>query len=256
MTLWRSVWITGGGSGIGLEVAKQLVAQGVEVTISGRHAEKLEQACKVITNATGSDGIHYLMCDVTDQHSVDDCWSQLLDQQGVPDLVLLNAGDHQPLGVDDFDPAVFERLMKVNFHGIIHCLAKVIPVFCNQGKGHIAVVASVAGYQGLPTASAYGASKAAVINATEALYPELFLKGVKLSLINPGFVRTPLTDKNSFEMPFLINSDEAASYIISGLKKNRFEIAFPTRFVMLLKLLKRLPYAIYFKLTQRLIPKD
>lgn len=255
MASWKCVWITGGGSGIGLEVAKQLVAKGVQVIISGRNAEKLQLACETVKKTTSYDLMDYIVCDVGDLASVKAAWQTLLEKHPLPDLVILNAGDHQPVGVDDFDPAIFERLMQVNFLGVIYCLAQVIPAFCQAGKGQIAVVASVAGYQGLPTASAYGASKAALINATEALYPELKLEGVELSLINPGFVRTPLTDKNTFDMPFLIDPEPAAACILKGLAQKKFEIAFPTRFVILLKLLKRLPYSIYFSLTKHLIPK-
>lgn len=256
MSSWQTVWITGGGSGIGLEVARQLAKSGVDVVISGRNAGKLQQACDEVGAGNISGSIHPLPCDVTDLDSVNAAWESLVETYGLPDLVLLNAGDHQPISLDNFDPAIFERLMKVNFHGVVNCLASVIPAFCQRGQGHIGVVASVAGYQGLPTAAAYGASKAALINASEALYPELKLKGVDLSLINPGFVRTPLTDKNTFEMPFLIDPEPAAARIISGLEKKQFEIAFPTRFVILLKLLKRLPYSVYFKLTKQLITKS
>lgn len=256
MSAWQTIWITGGGSGIGLEVARQLVKTGAQVVISGRNANKLRQACEKLNAEQISGSIDSIPCDVTDLNSVKTAWVALLDKHGLPDLVILNAGDHQPVTLDDFDPAIFEHLMKVNFQGVINCLASVIPAFCQRGQGHIGLVASVAGYQGLPTAAAYGASKAALINASEALYPELKLKGVDLSLINPGFVRTPLTDKNTFEMPFLIDPEPAAARIISGLEKKQFEIAFPTRFVILLKLLKRLPYSVYFKLTKQLITKS
>jgi short-subunit dehydrogenase len=256
MASWQTVWITGGGSGIGLEVARQLAKSGTNVVISGRNPDKLQQACDEVKSGGITGSIQSLPCDVTNLDSVKAAWLVLLETQGIPDLVLLNAGDHQPVSLDNFDPAIFEHLMKVNFHGVVNCLASVIPAFCQRGHGHIGVVASVAGYQGLPTASAYGATKAALINAAEALYPELKLKGVDLSLINPGFVRTPLTDRNTFEMPFLIDPEPAAERIILGLQKKQFEIAFPTRFVILMKLLKALPYWLYFKLTRQLIPKS
>lgn len=253
MAVWRCVWITGGGSGIGLEVARQLVEAGSCVVISGRSLTKLEAACDTIAELNLAGNIHSIPCDVTDLVSVNSAWKQLIEQHGTPELVILNAGDHQPVNLNDFDPSVFERLMKVNFHGVINCLSAIIPTFCQRRSGQIGVVASVAGYQGLPTASAYGASKAALINASEALYPELKLQGIDLSLINPGFVRTPLTDQNTFEMPFLMDVQPAAKAMINGLHKKHFEIAFPRRFVFILKCLKWLPYSVYFKLTRRLI---
>lgn len=251
---WRCVWITGGGSGIGLAVAEQLVREGACVIISGRDQIKLDQACQqVMTAASVSGQLHALSCDVTDPDSVQQAWQQLVTCYGIPDLMLLNAGDHQPVTLDDFDPAIFQRLMSVNFHGVVNCLAALLPDLLSRQTGQIGVVASVAGYRGLPTAAAYGASKAALINACEALYPELQQRGIVLSLINPGFVRTPLTDRNRFAMPFLIDAPSAANLIIKGLQQKRFEIAFPYRFVLLLKCLKWLPDALYFRLTRKLL---
>ena len=143
--------------------------------------------------------------------------------------------------------------MEINYMGVINCLQATVPAYIKQGKGHIAVVSSVAGYQGLPNASAYGSSKAALINMCEALQPELAAAGIKLQLVNPGFVRTPLTDLNKFPMPFLMEVEDAANRIIRGLRGNSFEISFPRRFTWLLKTLKLLPYAVYLRLTKKLI---
>jgi short-subunit dehydrogenase len=128
-------------------------------------------------------------------------------------------------------------------------------LLAQQGCGHIAVVASLAGYRGLPRAAAYSASKAGLIAMAEALYPELYRKGIAISVINPGFVKTPLTDKNTFDMPFLIEVDEAVDAIMRGLERGKFEIAFPTRFVMIMRLLRALPYALYFKLTGKILDR-
>ena len=122
-----------------------------------------------------------------------------------------------------------------------------------QGKGHIAVVSSLAGYRGLPGASAYGASKAALINMCEALKPELEMQGIKLQLVNPGFVETPLTDKNNFKMPFLIPVETAVNHIMHGLSGNNFEITFPWKFAILMKILRILPDSVFFTITRRMV---
>lgn len=251
---WKLVWITGGGSGIGLAVAQQLASKGVKVIISGRHQHALMQSCAQVNQPALSGSIHPLVCDVTSLTSVQAAWQTLKVDHGIPDLVLLNAGNHQPVSLADFSPEPFMQLMAVNYFGVVNCLSVLLPDLLHRQRGQIGVVASVAGYSGLPSAAAYGGSKAALINTCEALYPELQAQGIHLSLINPGFVKTPLTDKNTFTMPFLIEADQAAAAIIRGLQSKRFEIAFPRVFVMLLKLLRLLPYSLYFKLTRKLLP--
>jgi short-subunit dehydrogenase len=135
--------------------------------------------------------------------------------------------------------------------GAVNGLAAVLPTLIDRRAGHVAVVASVAGYRGLPNASAYGATKAALINMCESLKTQLDRLGVTISLINPGFVRTPLTDKNKFPMPFLMEPEDAARAIFEGMARKKFEIAFPTRFVLILKVLRMLPYRLYFKLVRK-----
>jgi len=135
----------------------------------------------------------------------------------------------------------------------VNGLSHIMPRFISRGRGHIAVVASVAGYRGLPTSAAYGATKAGLINMCEALKPELERHGVRLTLINPGFVETPLTDKNDFPMPFLISVDEAVNHIVRGLQSSRFETAFPRRFAFLMKILRILPDRLFFFVTRRMV---
>ncbi|QEW06148.1 SDR family NAD(P)-dependent oxidoreductase [Nitrincola iocasae] len=253
-TSWKLVWITGGGSGIGLAVAKQLVRKGTKVIISGRHEQALLECCDQLNQPTLSGSLHPLVCDVTSLESVQAAWQMLIQNYGIPDLVLLNAGNHQPVTLENFSPEPFQQLMAVNYFGVVNCLSVLLPDLVSRQRGQIGVVASVAGYSGLPTAAAYGGSKAALINTCEALYPELLEQGIQLSLINPGFVKTPLTDKNTFAMPFLVDADRAATVIIRGLQLKRFEIAFPRVFVMLLKVLRLLPYSLYFRLTRKLLP--
>jgi short-subunit dehydrogenase len=153
----------------------------------------------------------------------------------------------------NFSVEQIRNLMEINFMGIVHGLSEVIPKFIKEKRGHIAVVASLAGYRGLPSASGYGASKAAIINMCEALRPELAEHNVRLTLINPGFVETPLTDKNDFEMPFIISAEEAARRILEGIGSKKFEIAFPKRLVFPMTLLKLLPDSLFFFIAKKML---
>ena len=137
--------------------------------------------------------------------------------------------------------------------GTVNGLAQLLPRFIGRQSGHIAVVASVAGYRGLPTSAGYGATKAGLINMCEALKPEMERHNLRMTLINPGFVKTPLTDRNAFPMPFLISFDKAVDYIVRGLDGGAFEIAFPRRFALLMKLLRILPNRMLFVLTRRMV---
>jgi short-subunit dehydrogenase len=146
-------------------------------------------------------------------------------------------------------------MYETNFLGVINVLSAVLPVFRKRSSGHVSWIASVAGYRGLPKAAAYGPTKAALINLAESLRPELEAEGVTVSVINPGFVKTPLTAQNDFPMPFLMEPDEAARLTIAGLASRRFEIAYPRPFVAILKFARLLPYRIYFALIRRSILK-
>jgi len=157
------------------------------------------------------------------------------------------------MGADDFDLKGLRTLVELNVMGTANCLTPMMSRMIARGGGRIAVVASLAGYCGLPSGAAYGLTKAGVINLCEALRPELEAKGVALQLVNPGFVRTPLTDKNDFPMPFLISVDEAVDQIMRRLDDSQFEIAFPWRFAFLMKLLRILPDRLFFALTRRMV---
>ncbi|MEX2644140.1 MAG: SDR family NAD(P)-dependent oxidoreductase [Acetobacterales bacterium] len=248
----RRVWITGAGKGIGREVALRLLRDGDTVAASARTAddlESLEEAARALPGTAYSFPL-----DVTDEAACAGTFAAVERTIGPLDLVILNAGTHQPVPARQFKVEAFRTLMSVNLFGVVHCLAAVLPEFIGRRGGHVAVVASVAGYRGLPTASAYGASKAALINMCEALKPELDEAGVRLSLVNPGFVRTPLTDRNEFDMPFLMEAEAAAGRLVDGLASGRFETTFPRRFTWMMKLLRILPYGLFFRVTRRLIP--
>jgi len=194
--------------------------------------------------------------DITNMSAVRHVFEHIVIDAGLPDLCILNAGTYQPDRVNKFDAMHFTNLMNINFNGTVNCLAVIIPDYLEQHSGHISVVSSVAGYRGLPYAAAYGASKAALINMCESLQPELAANGVRLSLINPGFIRTPLTDRNRFSMPFLMEVDAAARSMRHGLETSRFEVTFPKRFTWLVKLMRLLPIGLYLRLSRRLLHRD
>lgn len=241
---WRVVWVTGASTGIGRQLTLLLARRGVTVAASARSADKLEGL---------GHGIHAYPLDVTDSQAVRDTHERICRELGAIDLAVLAAGTYRPLDVGHFDVTNFTQTNAVNYLGVIHALAALIPRMRQRGSGHIAWIASVAGYRGLPKAASYGPSKAALINLAESLKPELDTDGVTVSLINPGFVDTPLTAQNDFTMPFLMTTEEAATRILAGLLRQRFEIAFPTRFVVLLKLAGMLPYPVYFWLINRFV---
>ena len=244
----RAAWVTGAGSGIGRALALRLAREGWRVAVSARTARDLD------TLAAEAPGrIHAFPLDVTDPEATLQAVTHIEDALGPLDLAVLNAGTYARDSAAHFEPGAFRKTVDVNLMGAAHCLAGLMPRMLARESGHIAVVSSVAGYVGLPGAAAYGASKAALINMCEALYPELAARNVRLSLINPGFVDTPLTQKNDFPMPFLISADAAVDHIMAGLKSRRFEIAFPWKMVLSMKALAALPARLRFALTRRMV---
>jgi len=246
----RCAWVTGASSGIGRAVVLQLARQGWLVAASARSHEDLRRLADEGKDAPGR--IEPWPLDVTDREATAGALAGIETTHGPPDLVILNAGTHKPMGTSNFDPAVVRDLLEVNLMGVANGLAAVLPGFLHRRRGQIMLVASLAGYRGLPTAAAYGASKAGVINMAEALRPELRRAGVTLTLVNPGFVKTPLTDLNEFDMPFLMDVDAAAKRIVDAIGHSGFEVVFPRRFAWLLKVARCLPYALYFRIVGRI----
>ena len=220
---------------------------------SARNADKLQALSGAAEGLPGA--IMAFPLDVTDEPAAERVFFEIESRLGPVGLAILNAGTHEPIPATEFSVAPVRRLIEINLMGTVHCLAPVISRFVARGSGRIAVVASLAGYRGLPTASAYGASKAGLINMCEALRPELLDAGVVLSCVMPGFVRTPLTDRNPFHMPFLIDVDKAADRILRGVAGRQFEITFPRRFAYMMKVMRLLPYALYFAIVRRVSPR-
>jgi short-subunit dehydrogenase len=243
------VWITGASTGIGRAVALIYARRGQPVAASARGADQLAD----LVAEAGSAGhlIHPFPLDVTDRAATAEVVARIEAAHGPITLAILNAGTHQPSPAATFDAAIYDRLFQVNVFGVVNGMAAVLPRLVERRAGHLAIVSSVAGYGGLPSASAYGATKAALINLAEAIKPELERHSVDVSVVNPGFVKTPLTDLNDFPMPFLMPVDKAAAAMVRGLDQRRFEVTFPRRFTTILKFLRLLPYGAYFWIVRR-----
>jgi NADP-dependent 3-hydroxy acid dehydrogenase YdfG len=241
-----AVWITGASAGIGRALALRLAREARPVAISARGQAALAELA-----ALAPDKLFPFPLDVTDRAAVRDAVAAIAARFGQIDLAVLNAGTHRPMSAESFSSDTVRHLLEVNVMGVAHGLEALLPAMIARRGGQIAVVSSVAGWRGLPTSAAYGASKAALHNLVESLRFDADRLGIKLQLINPGFVKTPLTDRNPFPMPFLISAEAAAERIAAGLGRDCFEITFPRRFTWRLKLLRMLPYRWYFPLVRR-----
>ncbi|OBZ94190.1 oxidoreductase [Pararhizobium polonicum] len=241
-------WITGASSGIGRALALRLVQDGFNVVVTARDHERL---VKLQHEATGPGKITVLDGDVTDPRDMERVLAAIEYEHGSVVLAVLNAGVYIPVHGEEMQREDFEKTFAVNLHGTVNCLLPAVRHMKARGHGQIAIVSSVAGYGGLPTGAAYGATKAALINMAESLKFDLDKAGIRLQIINPGFVETAATAKNEFPMPALISPQIAADRIAEGLKSGGFEITFPRRFTYALKLINLLPYSLYFRLINR-----
>lgn len=237
----RRVWLVGASSGIGAALARALAARGARLALTARRADALQ--------ALGLADALLLPADATDTAQLAAARGALLAAWGGVDLVVYLAGDYEPMRADTFDLARAEAVVAVNFLGAMRLYAAVREDL--HAGGGIAFVASVAGWRGLPRALAYGPGKAALIHFAECLYLDLAPRGVGVWVVNPGFVATRLTARNDFHMPAQISPEAAAEATLAGLARGRFELHFPRRFTRVLKLLRLLPYRLYFALVRR-----
>ncbi len=240
----RSVWLIGASSGIGLATAQALHGAGARVVVSARKAELLQQFVDT------HPGAQAVVMDVADTAAIAQAAQYVQTQQGL-DVVVYCAGYYQAMRASDYALSEMLRHQDVNYAGVLRVLDAVLPVLLAQGRGHISLIASVAGFRGLPQSLAYGPTKAALINLAEALYYDVSPHSVGVSLVMPGFVATPLTAHNTFPMPALISPDQAAQEMLRGWRKGEFQIHFPKRFTRLLQLLRVLPYRWYFAILRR-----
>lgn len=248
MREWRDtrVWIVGASSGIGAALAKLLLDRGARVAISARNAEALAR----LAEGRRPERCRIQPLDITRPDQVASALGAINDAWSGIDLAILLAGTHRPVRAWELAGSDYGELVRTNLLGTMNATAALMPQLLREG-GSIAIVSSVAGYGGLPTSLVYGATKAALINFAETLYLDLAPRGIGVFLVNPGFVRTPLTDRNAFRMPALIEADEAARRIVRGFAAGRFEIHFPGRFTYWMKFMKLLPYRLYFSAVHR-----
>ncbi len=244
----RTVWLVGASTGIGRATAALLHAQGARVIVSARHVPALQAFVAAHPGSTCEP------LDVSDMDAVRNVANRIQSQSpsGRLDLVMYCAGHYQPMRAQTFNLADALRHQQINYVGALNVLAATLPMLTIQGCGHFSLVGSVAGFRGLPKALAYGPTKAALNNLADCLYLDLHPLGIGVSVINPGFVQTPLTAGNDFDMPALLTPEQAAQEIVSGWQAGRFEIHFPRRFTLWLKLLRHLPHAWYFAAIGRL----
>lgn len=240
----KKIWLVGGSEGIGKCLAQALAKEGAKLAVSARQQDKLQ----ALVNEMSGDGHSMAVLDVQDAGSVALAYESLKANWGMPDMVIYNAGTYEPMYAQTFDVPRIQKMMDVNFNGAVRVLNHVLPDFIAANKGHIVLVGSIASYRGLPGAVGYGASKAALVHLAENLAVDLQRTDVQVQIINPGFVKTQLTAKNTFAMPQLMEPQEAAAHIVRGLKSSAFEIRFPWLFSTLLKLFRFLPAKIYFRI--------
>lgn len=211
----KRIWLIGASEGIGAALAEQLAAQGATLLLSARNAERLE----MLRSHLPGHGHTVHPLDVTDMQQMQQVWQSF--GEAWPDIVIYNAGAYTPMEAQQLDIAAVETMLDVNLRGAFRCAATVLPTWLAQGRGHLVLVGSVAGYRGLPKAMGYGASKAGVNHLAENLRADLKGTGIKVQLVCPGFVKTRLTDQNSFAMPFIITPQQAAAHIVRGMGTGR-----------------------------------
>lgn len=237
----KTVWLVGASSGIGLATAAALHRAGARVLLSARSAQSLTD---FVQQHPGSQAF---ALDVTQRQAVQQVATQVL-QQGPLDCVVYCAGYYRPMRATALDLQDMLHHSDVNYRGVLYLLDAIVPSLLARGSGHISLVSSVAGYGGLPRSLAYGPTKAALSNLAQALYLDLKPRGIGVSVIHPGFVRTALTAGNDFHMPALISAEDAAKAMLHGWARGAFDIHFPKRFTWAMKILRLLPVRLYFYL--------
>ena len=243
----KVIWITGGGTGIGKAVAIKFANQGWKVAISGRRETVLKEVEDINPN------IKSFPLDVNDKVKCFEIMKNIKEEFGDIDICFFSTGTWDPKKEREIDVEQIEKVFKVNFFGTLNCIKSVEDHFRNRKNGIITIVSSIAGYKGLPNSTGYGPSKAALNNLAESLYFDFGRYNVRVCLVSPGFIKTPMTDKNDFKMPFLKTPEYSADKIYNGLiNSNKFEIHFPKSLTLILKFFKIIPDRLYFYLVKKM----
>lgn len=256
MSLYRArpdggvVWITGASKGIGRELALKLASKGYTVAATARDEEKLDALAAAVTGGTGR--ILSFPGDVTEQDAMLAAVRAIERSVGPIQLAVFNAGSYFPTRGERLDLNNIDKTFDINFFGVLNGLVPVAELMRSRGRGQIVIVGSASSFFGWPSASAYGASKAALNNMAEALRYDFDKMNIRLQIVNPGFVETPLTERTTFKMPFLMKADEAAGRIVAMIESGGFRSTFPRRFTWLLQLVGLLPHPIRFVVINRL----
>ena len=243
----KTIWITGGSTGIGKALAIRFANEGWNVAISARRENLLKELSDRFEN------ISPFPLDVTDKENCKNIFNQVKEKFGNIDICFFSTGTWDPKKEKDIDVEQIENVFKINFFGTVNSIKAVEEYYKNRNEGTIAIVSSIAGYRGLPNSTGYGPSKSALNNLAESLYFDFGRHNVRVCLVSPGFIKTPMTDKNDFKMPFLKTPEFAADKIYDGLvNKKIFEIHFPKELTLTLKFFSILPYKLYFYLVKKL----
>jgi len=242
----NKIWITGASSGIGKSLALRFANEGWQVAASARRENLLNEISRSNKN------IFSFPLDVTDSEKCKDVFNKIKEKFNEIDISVFCTGIHDPSSEKKFDLESIRKIMNVNFFGTINSVNAVYDYYREKKSGHISIVSSVAGYRGFPAGGAYCASKAALTNYAESLYFDMKRFNVRVSVVSPGFIKTPMTDQNDFTMPMIKSAEFAAEEMFKGLtKSNSFEIHFPKQFTYLMKILKIMPNWLYLKIVKK-----
>ena len=245
----KKLWITGASSGIGKAVAEKFAKEDWKVAISARRENLLKEIAQ-------QKNIYSYPLDVTNIQNTNEVFLKILNDFKHLDLCIFCSGTYDPKLESEINIDQIKNVINVNFFGVLNCVKAVENYFKEKKFGHISIVSSIASYRGLPNSSGYGPSKAALTNFSESIYFDFKKFGVRVSIVSPGFIKTPLTDKNEFPMPFLRTPEYAAEKIFNGLvNSNAFEIHFPKGLTLTLKFLRILPYKLYLFLVDKLVKR-
>ena len=235
----KTYWLIGASEGLGRSLAHELDGVGVKLVLSARSEDRLKSLSGDL-----SQEAKVVPVDVTSAASVEEAITKV----GLPDGVVYLAGTYEPTKAQDWDAEAVEVISDVNFMGAVRLFGRLMPKIVKRGTGHLVVIGSLAGYRGLPGSIGYGASKAGLMHLAETMQADLWHTDIKVQLLNPGFIRTRLTDKNDFRMPFLLEPEEAGKIVCKLMEKPGFKYDFPYMFSLFFRLGRLLPQGLYQRL--------